>query len=289
MANDAHGGPAVAQTSRATIMDKDWCARTWGPWVPLERQAIIRAAPPVPGVYRIRRQGGAGNRLVYVGQTGRTLRERLLALAAGVNAEQCPFNDPHTAAPHLWLLRQQAAAQLECSCAPVAGDVQILRGTEDMLLWRHRMETGRSTEANYGRFYSGYIRPTNRWVLRGGRSGTRTPGRSATPLAEGMEQIDFAISQPPLQGDAGPLQAPWWQRVPLSAVGSLPAGPAIYVVYDRVAEGGVYIGETNGLRARAAVHASARWPVQEPWLAYLALPAGTPKHVLRELESDLLG
>jgi hypothetical protein len=51
---------------------------------------------------------------------------------------------------------------LTFSCAPVPGDVQILRGTEDMLLWRHWIETGLATEANYGRFYPGYARPTNR-------------------------------------------------------------------------------------------------------------------------------
>jgi len=79
MAKDAPARSAVAQTSQTTIMDKDWCALTWGLWVPLERQAIIRTTPALPGVYRIRRKGGAGNRLVYIGQTGRTLRERLLS------------------------------------------------------------------------------------------------------------------------------------------------------------------------------------------------------------------
>jgi hypothetical protein len=46
--------------------------------------------------------------------------------------------------------------------------VETLRGTEDMLLWRHRIEAGFSTEANYGRFYPGYARPTNRWIVRKG-------------------------------------------------------------------------------------------------------------------------
>jgi hypothetical protein len=289
MAKDAPARSAVAQTSQTTIMDKDWCALTWGLWVPLERQAIIRTTPALPGVYRIRRKGGAGNCLVYIGQTGRTLRERLLSLAAGVNAESCPFNDPHTAAPHLWLLRLRDGIRLECSCATVAGDVQILRGTEDMLLWRHRIETGVSTEANYGRFYPGYTRPTNRWIVQDGRSRTRIRGRLAAPVAAGSVTIDFAISHPPLQGDAGPLQAPWWQRVLLSGARNLPVGPAVYVVYDQVAEAAVYIGETGRLRARGVAHASSPWPAREPWLAYLALPEGTPKHVLRELESDLLG
>ena len=190
----------------------------------------MRTDPAVPGVYRIRRQGGIGNRLVYIGQTGRTLRERLLALAAGVNAEQCPFNDPHTAAPHLWFLRRQSGARLECSCAPTTGDVQVLRGTEDMLLWRHRVTTGVSTEANYGRFYPGYTRPTNRWIVKRGHSSNRTPGRRAAAIAEGGVGVDFTMSHPPLQGDAGPLQAPWWQRGPLSEARTMPVGPAVYLL-----------------------------------------------------------
>jgi len=289
MAKDAPARSAVAKTAQSTIMNEDWCALTWGPWVSLEQPAIIRAAPTLPGVYRIRRKGGAGSRLVYIGQTGRTLRERLLSLAAGVNAESCPFNDPHTAAPHLWLLRLRDNIRLECSWATVAGDVPILRGIEDMLLWRHRIEAGASTEANYGRFYPGYTRPTNRWIVRGGQSGTRSAGRRAVPITEGDVVVDFSISHPPLHGDACPLQAPWWQRAPLSEARSLPVGPAVYIIYDRTAEVVVYVGETNGLRARAVAHAASRWPVREPWLAYLSLPRATPKHMLRELESDLLG
>ena len=143
-------------------MDADWCGLPWTPWVTLKREAIRQVALTLPGVYRIGREENELVQLAYIGQTGRGLRKRLRALAAGANAESCPFNDPHTAAPHLWLLRHHGGAQLEFSCAPVRGEVQALRGTEDMLLWRHRIETGLSTEANYGRFYPGYARPTNR-------------------------------------------------------------------------------------------------------------------------------
>jgi hypothetical protein len=270
-------------------MGERWCGLTWTPWVPLERPAIRQTAATLPGVYRIRHAGGQPERLVYIGQTGRNLRERLSALAGGVNAPESPFNDPHTAAPHLWLLRQRDSAWLECSCAPMAGAVQVLRGTEDMLLWRHRVERGLSVEANYGRFYSGYTRPTNRWVVRGGPSGTRTPGRRAVPLAVGRAAVDFTASQSPLQGEAGPLQASWWQRAALTAARSLPSGPAIYGLYDRNGEEPIYIGETSGLPARATTHAAALWPAREPWIAYVSLPVETPKHVLREFESDLLG
>jgi hypothetical protein len=131
-------------------------------------------------------RAGRPNRFVYVGTTGRRLLERLLALAGGVNADECPFNDPHTAAPHLLLLRRLDGTRLECSCATIAGDMQVLRGTEDMLLWRHRIETGLSTEANYGRFYPGYARPMNRWIARGRWSDSHTPDRRAVPLTDSL-------------------------------------------------------------------------------------------------------
>src|SRR3954453_2590721 len=127
-------GPDSGETSLlapASLMDLDWCGLAWPPWAALQAQAIRQTAPTVLGVYRVRRHGDGPARLTYVGQTGRGLRERPLTLAADVNADDYPFNDPHTAAPHLWLLRRLDGAQLECSCAPMPGTVQILRGTED--------------------------------------------------------------------------------------------------------------------------------------------------------------
>ena len=74
-----------------------------------------------------------------------------------------------------------------------------------------------------------------------------------------------------------------------SAARSAPAGPGVYCVLGRDADEPVSVGETSSLPSRAAVHAAVPWSVPEPWLAYLPLPVGTPKHVLRDLESDLLG
>lgn len=78
----------------------DWCNLSWTQWQPLEAASVRAVAPVSSGIYRIRRAGVA-NRLTYIGQTGRTLRERLLALANGTHAEQCPFNDPHSCAASL--------------------------------------------------------------------------------------------------------------------------------------------------------------------------------------------
>ncbi|MCI0755741.1 hypothetical protein [Teichococcus vastitatis] len=279
---------AASHPSTAEVLAQGWCGLAWTPWVPLEQRAIRDTAPRQPGVYRVRRAGAATRRLVYVGQTGRNLRERLQALAKGTQGETCPFNDPHTAAPHLWLLRQHEGAGFEASCAPVAGDGPTLRGTEDMLLWRHRVETGGATEANHGRFYPGYGRPTNRWIGRAA-AGSRVPGRPAAPLGAGSTGIDFARHHPVLQGQGGPLEAAWWQRAPLTGRRDWPTGPAVYGVYERDATEPVYLGETGNLPGRVLAHARVPWSLREPWLAWLSLPADTPKPVLRELESDLLG
>lgn len=279
---------AVPSIASGEPFQLNWCGLPWTPWAPLDRGAIRRTAPALSGVYRIRREGGESRCLVYIGQTGRTLRERLLSLAGAVNAGECPFNDPHTAAPHLWLMRQDGA-RFEWSCAAVSGDVQVLRGTEDMLLWRHRVELGLSAEANYGRFYRGYARPTNRWIVGRGSAGVRRPGRRATLLPEGAPEVDYDLSHPVLQGDGGPVQAPGWTRAPLQGAHDLPTAPAVYCIHDRDVKEAVYIGETAALARRAAGHAASPWPVREPWIAWLSLPQGTPKHVLRELESDLLG
>lgn len=273
----------------APVVGAEWRGLSWTPWGPLEGGTIRRTAPAQAGIYRVRRMADQQLRLTYMGQTGRTLRERVLALARGTNADECLFNDPHTAAPHLWLLRHRDGVQLYWSCAPVAGDGRILRGTEDMLLWRHRVETGMSTEANYGRFYPGYARPTNRWVVRRGTSVRPASGRRALPLEDPTKSIDFSSCSRPLCGDGGLLETPWWHRALLAQFRGLPSGPAVYVVHDQGSAEPGYVGETSNLRARATTHAASPWPLATPSIAYLPMPPGTPKHELHELESDLLG
>jgi hypothetical protein len=255
----------------------DWCNLSWTQWQPLQADMVRAFAPVSTGVYRIRRAGVA-KRLTYIGQTGR-IRERLRALAKGTHAAQCPFNDPHTAAPHLWLLVRWDKAELEFSCTPLVGDPPTLRGTEDMLLWRHRIANRCSTEANYGRFYPGWSRPTN-----------RKQGRIAERLADDQKLPNFNLTKPALQGDGPVLAAPWWKHTALSDPDSLPSEPAIYCIYDGAARESepVYVGETSHLRNRATSHLAARWPMPKPWLCYRVFPHA-PKYVLHELESDVLG
>jgi hypothetical protein len=185
------------------------------------------------------------------------------------------------------LLFRLDGALLVFSCTPVPRDRGTLRWTQDMLLWRHRVENKCSTEANYGRFFPGWSRPTHRWVKRGGN---RTERRRAARLPKGQLPLSFDMTEPALQGDGPVLPAPWWERAELSGAGKPPNDPAVYCIFDGAQSEPepVYVGETSRLSARAASHLAARWPTRDPWIAYRAFP-DAPKHVLHELESDLLG
>jgi hypothetical protein len=129
-----------------------------------------------------------------------------------------------------------------------------------MLLWRHRVENKCLTEANYGRFFPGWSRPTNRWVKRGG---ARTEGRRAARLPAGSQPLSFDVTEAALQGEGPVLSAPWWERAALSGAAQLPSAPAVYCVFDgaQCEPAPVYVGETSGLSARAASHLAARWPM----------------------------
>jgi hypothetical protein len=256
----------------------DWCDLEWTSWHPLDADHVRTTAPGCPGVYRIRRARET-KRLAHIGQTGRTLQKRVTELTKSAHQDECPYNDPHTAAPHFWLMTRFEGAQLEFSCAPVAGDQATRRGIEDVLLWRHRLKNRCSTEANHGRFYPGWSRPSN-----------KKEGRKAAPLPGGRQGPNFDISASALEGNDCILSASWWSHSAFSEVRALPNEAAIYCVFDGAAieRGPLYVGETFKLKNRAMSHQRSRWPAASPTFAYRIYP-GAPKHFLHELECDLLG
>jgi len=88
-------------------MDVDWSA--WRPLDPsVDRQSKIETDP---GFYRVRHRDRDG--LEYIGQTGRSARGRVGALARNVFADEMPYRDPHTAAPCLWAVRDRYGPALE--------------------------------------------------------------------------------------------------------------------------------------------------------------------------------
>jgi hypothetical protein len=129
----------------------------------------FHSLPRTQGLYRVRPIGQ--DRLAYIGQTGRSLRERVRTLCLRTLDTDMPFNDPHTAAPNLWAWRQTEGWNYEASvtvCDLSAADRQAL---ECNLLWQYRLKTGESTLANHGRFHPGYTKSRNR--ASGQRGGFR--------------------------------------------------------------------------------------------------------------------
>jgi hypothetical protein len=262
-------------------MQSDWAGLTWSAWVPLnagpaERREHISIDP---GVYRVR--AIEPDLLAYIGQTGRSLRERTRALSRHTYRESAdpPWNDPHTAAPALWAWRVEDGLVYEVSVAPVEAETASRQCLEDMLLYRYRLEVGESTLANHGRFHPDWSRPTN-----------RARGRGMTRLAIGSNPAALPSLPPaPLVGE--PEGKCWLDLVwsPVAALESscetIPELPGVY----RLLAGGevVYLGESKSLKDRLRAHA-IRFVGQEMECSWVEMPGALPHH-LKERETDLIG
>ena len=80
----------------------NWGSLAWSEWVPFTADKhTFHEIPHTPGVYRIKPVGK--DFLMYVGETGRTLHQRLNELRQTLNRSALmPWNDPYTEAPALW-------------------------------------------------------------------------------------------------------------------------------------------------------------------------------------------
>ena len=230
-----------------TFLLPDWASISWTPFVPfaLSRQAI-REVPTGPGVYRVRVSNE--DRLAYIGQTGRNLRERLGYLMRHMLAEEMPFNDPHTAAPKLWSFRRAEGLNYELSAAVFEAEEPNRLGLECHLLWRYRTEYGASTLCNFGRLAPGYRTSRNRKTgLRGG----------VIPDGPPVE-ADGSLSALPLQGrpdSSDWMGLDWSEPAHLCQETTVPSlsGPGLYRLM-RGDGGVVYFGQTDDLADRLLTH-----------------------------------
>lgn len=117
----------------------DWLGFEWSPWLSLHPDdGELHTLATDPGLYRVRHDAYEG--LIYIGETGRSLRGRIRSLVRGVFDDEMPFSDPHTASPSLWAVADRHGVGFEVSGATPseAEDKQQRKAIEDALIALHR-------------------------------------------------------------------------------------------------------------------------------------------------------
>jgi hypothetical protein len=262
--------------SESDVFSATWGQLEWSDWIDLaaplsEFQSRISTGP---GFYRIRSRHSPG--LVYVGQTGRSLRSRTRCLAKGVygDVDSPPWNDPHTAAPILWAYHHEDSFEFEVSVAEANLDKQTRQCHEDYMLYLHRLQFGHSSLANHGRLHPMWTRPSN-----------KGDGRVATRRETAME----FHSSPPARGRLDPVGANWlglsWTSLRHAREVVAPAVPGVY----RVVQGKqlVYVGQSMNLKTRLRTHCKAARFVDCLFSVH-EMPRAE-SHQLQEREVDLIG
>lgn len=252
----------------------------WSAWIPFHAQHDgFGAIPAQPGLYRARPVGH--KQLIYIGQTGRSLRERVRTLCLRTLDAEMPYNDPHTAAPNLWAWGETEGWDYEVSVAGVDVADADRQGLECLLLWQYRLEAGESTLANHGRFHPHYS-----------KSGSRASDRRGGRLPPGRVNPAGGPSLPPLFQQGQPMGGDWmgltwsgWASLASRGRSEAPRSPGVY----RIAQDDdvVYVGESGDLRGRLQTHARS-WDA-EVTCSWVATPQADEAYQRHEVKNDLIG
>ena len=213
--------------------------------MPLEGARSGAAVPKLPGLYRIR--SVETGRILYIGQTGRSLKERMGALK-GVYGDEMPYNDPHTAGPALWAHRIEFGETFEVSVAPLEVDKADRMGREALEVTKRRIIDGTSPAYNFGRMPRGWVKSSgnNRRLVEAGKRfrGYRLSDEEIAALPP-----DPSVPPPAtLEGDT--RAADWlglaWRSVSVDAPGrgdvgvyriaTRPSGPLDYLGQGLIAQ-----------------------------------------------------
>jgi hypothetical protein len=253
-----------------------WCDLDWSPWVPFIGGDFSQL-PGGPGLYRVKPL--RGKQLVYIGQTGRNLRQRLRALSIYTLANKMPFNDPHTAAPRLWSWRKETGMEFTCSAAACPLPDRNRIGLEHYLIWQYRIEKGVSPVCNFGRCHPGYFMPSNRKL---GRCGGR---QNASQTVKNGKLPTNALEMKGEPHDSNYMGLQW---EPLSVAANLSL-PGLYRIVAKGHKEIVYIGQSADLKTRMNVHVSKYCVRDECRIDIVKQPKHIDKATLLELENDLIG
>jgi hypothetical protein len=266
-------------------LTSNWLDLEWSEWVSFDPSTgNLSLVPTDEGLYRIRHQSIDG--LVYIGQTGRSLRGRLRALSGCYN-ENMPFTDPHVAAPCLWAIRQEHGPQFEMSwVAPEMATNRSPRlAIEEALIASYRRDFGKSPTANFGRIIPGYRRSSNR---EGGLIGGI--------LSEGETELnaDLGIGPLPWTNPEAVTSDSWmgldWSEPErlANAYQQIPQAGGVYRLWnEEVVPPLEYIGQSGNLRTRLYRHRRTR--DGDLFFSYVPLPEHDAAHKRSEVETELIG
>lgn len=221
---------------------------SWSEWHLFTQGLSSQAFPNGPGLYRARVTEGE---VIYIGQTGRNLRERLGMLARCYSVEM-PYRAPHTAAPTLWALRDRDGADFEVSVMPLNVDKAERLALEALAITLHRLDHRRSPIANFGGTIDGYRLSSGNsaaLVAAGKRfRGGRDPAVQASPSSPVRGPIDGEVTSPNWVGLG------WSEWTPVSDLRST-LGTGVYRIRTRGAEDLLYVGQgriTQRIRSHTA-------------------------------------
>lgn len=264
----------------------DWLGVEWSAWGPLHPDGDhLSNFSTGAGLYRVRHSRRSG--LEYIGETGRSLRGRVRALARGTFADEMPYRDPHTAAPCLWAIHQEHGDKLEVSVTvpSLAADKQARKAFEDALIAVYRREVGESPTANFGRIIDGYRQSSYR--KDGNRGGPLAPGETESNAETGVGPLDWRRRDDILADDWMGLS--WSSPHTLDdADSSIPNDDGLYRIW-RTGDAPPleYIGQSSNLRSRLYQHRRS-WS-DELLYSYTPLDEHDSQHKREEVETELIG
>lgn len=260
----------------------DWCGFQWTDWIPLTQdQDSFSKIPAESGLYRVRSSGNSI--LVYIGQTGRSLKERTRTLRNNTLSEKMPYNDPKES-PCLWAYRTEEGMDFEISATPQDKSKEERMAIECFLLWQYRVEKGSSTLCNHGRFHPRFA-----------KSKDRKRGVREERLENGIMNTKGGESSLPLLPSGSIESQRWmsldwseWEELSLRNIQKIPTQPGVYRIYDSERREMLYLGESSNLRMRIQSHSRRGWESNARF-SYHSLPKSLPEYQRMEMENDLIG
>ena len=260
----------------------------WSDWQPLLGSSRNRAIPAGSGLYRAR--VAETGEVIYIGQTGRSLRERL-GMLASCYATEMPYRDPHTAAPTLWSLRDRDGVDFEVSTAVIESAKVERLALEAVAITLHRVEHGCSPLANFGGRLAGYR------ISSGNNSALAAAGKR---FRGGRDPLAQASVSAPVPGRLdGDVTTPDWLGLAWSPWRSIGAaadirGIGLYRIQHRGAGDLLYVGQgriADRVRAHQAKrtvpgHRQASLFAGDIDSSWVALDADG--RILLELENDAI-